>query len=287
MNKSKRSYYQLTKPGIIYGNALTVAGGFLLAAKGHVDIWLFISVILGSSLVIASGCVFNNYLDRTIDKQMQRTKKRALVIGTITTRSALTFGMILGIIGFAVLSLYTNLTTVFVGLVGIIFYVIIYGYVKRRSVYGTIVGSVSGAAPVVAGYTAVTGHLNLGALLLFIILATWQMPHFYAIAMYRAKEYKAAGVPVLPLVKGMQTTKLQISFYIVAFVTACALLTLFHYAGYSFLVIMVALGVAWLYRGFSGLKTLDDAQWGRKMFLFSLIVISGLSVMLSVGSILA
>ncbi len=107
-------YYQLTKPGIIYGNALTTVAGFFLAARGTVNPSLLISVVAGSSLVIASACVFNNIVDREIDQKMARTKNRALVIGTISVRNALIFGAILGILGFGILSFYTNYLTVIV-----------------------------------------------------------------------------------------------------------------------------------------------------------------------------
>ncbi len=280
-----RTYYMLTKPGIIFGNVLSAAAGFLFAAKFHIDVRLFAATIVGMALVIASACVYNNYIDRGIDKKMARTEKRALVSGKISARSALTYATALCVLGFATL-LYTNALVVVIGVVAFIDYVVLYGIAKRRSVHGTIVGSVSGAAPVVAGYVAVTNRFDWGALLLFFILVFWQMPHFYAIAMYRFKDYKAAGLPVLPVKKGMRAAKVQILVYVAGFIAANVLLVLSGYAGYSYLTGMTVLGLWWLWRGVGGFRAKNDAAWGRGMFLFSLVVMLGLCAMLSVGSIL-
>ncbi len=280
-----RTYYSLTKPGIIFGNVLSAGAGFLLASKFHIDVRLFAATIGGMALVIASACVYNNYIDQGIDKKMARTKKRALVSGEISARSALTYATVLCALGFATL-LYTNTLVVVIGVVAFIDYVVLYGIAKRRSVHGTIVGSVSGAAPVIAGYVAVTNRFDWGALLLFFILTFWQMPHFYAIAMYRFKDYEAAGLPVLPVKKGTRVTKVQILLYVLGFIAANILLVERGYVGYSYLVIMVLLGLWWLWRGMQGFRTQDNTAWGRGMFRFSLVVMLGLCAMLSVGSIL-
>jgi protoheme IX farnesyltransferase len=284
-----KTYYRLAKPGIIYGNALNIAAGFFLAAGHlkHFDFWTLVAAMVGSSLVIASGCVFNNFIDRAIDQKMARTKKRALVSGTVSGPAALVYATLLGLLGFAVLAAYTNALTVYVGLVGILFYVVMYSIWKRRSIYGTLVGSVSGAIPPVAGYTAVTGNLDAGAWILFAILALWQMPHFYAIAMYRLDDYASAGLPVLPVKKGMHHTKIQIVGYIAAFIVATSLLTFLGYTGYIYLAVVTLLGLAWLWKGLKGFRAgVDDKGWARKMFFFSLIITLSLDIMLSVGALL-
>lgn len=281
------AYYRLTKPGIIYGNLLTVTAGFLLASYGHINLWLLLATLVATSLVIASACVFNNYIDRDIDKLMARTKERALVTQVIKGQNALIYATVLGLIGLFVLATYTNLLTVLVGLIGFIDYVVLYGITKRRSIYGTIVGSIAGATPVVAGYTAVTNSLDSAALILFLILVFWQMPHFYAIAMYRFSDYKAAKIPVLPVKKGKQNTKLQMTIYIIAFVIATISLSVFGYTGYTYLVVMLLLGLGWLWLDLQGFKSSDDKRWARRMFLFSLVVILSLSIMLSLDAVLA
>jgi len=279
-----RKYYQLTKPGIIYGNLLTALGGFLFASKGHIDVWLLAAVLAGTALVIGSACVINNYLDRTLDAKMARTKNRALVDGTISARAALVYATALGLLGFLLLVFITNATTVVVGAVGYVDYLVLYSVFKRRSTLGTLVGSVAGSTAVVAGYTAVTGQFDSGALILFLIMAIWQMPHFYSIATFRRSDYAAAGLPVLPVVKSAVTVKKRIVAYIATYVVATVSLTIFDSAGYTYLVVMLLLSLNWLRLGMTGFRTKDDVAWARQMFRFSLIVLLGFSIMISLDA---
>lgn len=237
----------------------------------------------GTALIIASACVVNNYIDRKIDAKMARTKSRALASGSISPSNAIIFAAILGVIGFSLLIFYTNWLTVSLGLMAYFVYIVVYGYAKRHSVHGTLVGSVAGALPPVAGYTAATNELNLGAGLIFLILVTWQMPHFYSIAIYRYKDYKAAGLPVWPVRYGIDSAKQQIIVYIVAFIVAVSLLTDAGYTGIIYLIVVTAVGLLWLRRALAGYKSSDDTLWARQCFKFSLIVILTVSVMISVG----
>jgi len=241
---------------------------------------------VGLGLVMASGCVFNNYLDRDIDSIMSRTQGRALVRGLVNPGMALGYGLVQGLTGLVILTMGTNLLAAGLAFGGWILYVLVYGFWKRRSVHGTAVGSLAGAIPPVVGYCAATGRFDTGAFILFFILVLWQMPHFYAIAMFRFKDYKAANIPVLPVKQGMRAAKLQILVYIIAFIMATLALSLAGYTGYSFAIIMAAVGLAWFLRGWRGFTSGDDSRWGRNMFRSSLIVILALSVMLSVGAIL-
>lgn len=283
-----REYYRLTKPGIIYGNVMTTIAGFMLAAfvTSTYDVLRFVGVVVGTALVIASGCAYNNYIDRGIDKKMKRTRKRPLVKGTISGRGALIFATVLGVSGFTALATLTNWLTFWVGAVGFIDYVILYGWSKRKSVYGTIVGSVSGATPPLAGYVAVTNQLDMAGILFFLILVCWQMPHFYAIAMYRSKDYANAGIPVLPVKKGMHPAKVSTMVYILAFMIACALLTVYGYTGYVYLVIILVLGLLWFKKGLEDFKGSDDVAWGKKMFLFSLVVNVSFCFLIPLGALL-
>ncbi|HEU4913800.1 MAG TPA: heme o synthase [Candidatus Saccharimonadales bacterium] len=281
-----KQYYWLTKPGIIYGNLMYLLAGFFFASvmtQGF-DGWLLASTAIGTSLVIASGCVFNNYTDRGVDKKMARTKKRALAKGSIPAAYALAYGAALGAVGFVVLAAFTNWLVVCIGIVGIVDYVFLYAYCKRTSVHGTLVGSISGAMPPVAGYCAVTGEFDLGALLLFLLLVAWQMPHFYAIAMYRRNDYAAAGIPVLPVVKGVRRTKIEIAAYVIVFTATALLMTAFGYTGIVYLLIMAAVGLVWLYKAFTGFVAADDVQWARGMFGFSLVITLAVSLLLPLGA---
>lgn len=283
-----KQYYHLTKPGIIYGNLITTSAGFLLAStsKNRIQFMLLVGTLLSIALIIGSACTVNNYIDRKIDAKMARTKKRALVIGTIPASRAIAFAIILGFSGFIILGLYTNFLTLCLGVMAYFVYIVPYGIAKRRSVHGTAVGSVAGALPPVAGYCAVTNNLDGGALLLLLLLVFWQMPHFYAIAMFRYKDYKAAGLPVLPVKKGTMAAKIQILLYIVAFTVTGSLFTVTGYTNVIFLVVIMGLGLSWLYKGVQGFSALDDKKWARGMFFYSLIVNLSMSLLLAVGALL-
>ena len=278
-----KQYLQVTKPGIIFGNLISVVGGFLLASKGSIDYPLFLATLVGVSLVVASGCVFNNYIDRDIDKKMERTKNRVLVKGLIAPSVSLVYATALGIAGFALLYIGANPLAMWLAVMGFVVYVGVYSlYMKRHSVYGTLIGSLSGAAPPVIGYCAVTNEFDAGALILLAIFSLWQMPHSYAIAIFRFKDYQAANIPVLPVVKGISVAKNHITVYIVAFMIATLMLTLGGYAGYKYLIVAAAVSVWWLGMALRGYKTENDSVWARKLFVFSIVAITSLSVMMSI-----
>ncbi|PWC21277.1 protoheme IX farnesyltransferase [Brenneria roseae subsp. roseae] len=281
-----KQYLQVTKPGIIFGNLISVIGGFLLAAQGSINYPLFLSTLFGVSLVVASGCVFNNVIDRDIDKKMERTRNRVLVKGLISLKVTLVYASLLGIAGFALLYIAANPLAMWLAVMGFVVYVGVYSlYMKRHSVYGTLIGSLSGAAPPVIGYCAVSNQFDAGALILLLIFSLWQMPHSYAIAIFRLKDYQAANIPVLPVVKGISVAKHHITLYILAFMIATLMLSLGGYAGYKYLVVAAAVSVWWLGMALSGYKNAnDDRVWARKLFVFSIVAITSLSVMMSVDS---
>lgn len=278
-----KNYYLLTKPGIIYGNSLSVIAGFLLASKGIFEPSLFVATLIGISLVIASGCAINNYIDRDIDQKMERTRNRALVKKRIPVRDALIFASLLAFFGFGTLYNFTNSLATFIAFIGFFFYVVMYTFFKRQSVHGTVIGSISGAVPPVVGYTAVTNNFDVAALLLFILLVLWQMPHFYSIALFRLKDYTATGLPILPVVKGTHVTKIYIICYIIAFIITIPLLTYFNYTGRIYLILMLLLSFSWLLLGIIGFRAKDVTMWAKKMFRFSLVVLLALCVMISIG----
>jgi len=280
-----KAHIVLTKPGIILGNVITTAGGFALASRGRLDGWLFLMTLIGLSFVIASSCVFNNYIDRHVDAKMARTKNRALAQGVVSSKSAIIYGVLLGLIGSGVLFFYTNILTLSIALAGFLIYVFPYSFGKYRTSYGTLIGSIAGAAPPLVGYCAVTREFDLGALLLFLVVVLWQMPHFYAIAIYRFNDYHRAGIPVLPVKKGMHVTKVHMLLYTIAFIVAALLLTFFDYTGYVYFTVAALLGLAWLGLCMKGFKSSNNARWARKVFLFSLVVITGLCLAMAFDTI--
>ena len=267
-------YYSLTKPGIIYGNLITVAAGFILGTKSHLDIPLLAETLIGISLVIASGCVLNNIIDRDIDALMERTRGRALVKGLVPVVHAYVFALVLGSLGSWTLGYFTNALALSTALFGLFAYVFIYSlWSKRNSVHGTLLGSISGAIPPVVGYVAVTGNFDLGAAILFLILTLWQMPHSYGVAMYRLLDYANAHIPVLPVKKGSQATKRHILVYVVLFTLSLFSLYFFNYAGRVFLSIMMPLALWWLILALRSFSLKDDKRFGRIIFLHSIIII--------------
>jgi len=280
-------YYQLTKPGIVYGNAMTMVAGFLFASREQLSLDRLIAGLLGTSLVIAAACVVNNYLDRSIDRAMSRTKQRALVSGQLQPRQALIFALVLSMLGFGLLLAHVNVLTALVGLIGFVDYVILYGWSKRRSPLGTLVGSISGATPIVAGYTAATGVFDRTALGLFIVMAIWQMPHFYAIAMYRAHEYAAAKLPVMPLIRGNAYATRSVIAYITLYVVSIAGFFLTSPAGWWFGIPAYFAGVWWLSDAIRTRLQRSPEAWARRVFFHSLIVLLIFSAALAIDGLIA
>ncbi|OZG70336.1 protoheme IX farnesyltransferase [Hahella sp. CCB-MM4] len=275
-----RRYLKVTKPGIIAGNLISVAGGFFLAARGEIDWPLFMATVIGLSLVVASGCAINNCIDRDIDARMQRTRNRVTVTGEMSPLAAMCHGLLLGAMGFALLTVYTNAVSVAFAALGYGVYVGLYSlYMKRRSVYGTMVGALSGAVPPVVGYCAVTGQCDAGALILLVMFCLWQMPHSYAIAIFRFHDYESANIPVLPVAKGITKAKRHIVLYIAVFSLVTILLPLSGYTGAAFMVVACATSLWWLAMALRGYRQgIDISGWARQVFAFSIVTITLLSI---------
>jgi heme o synthase len=274
------NYYLLTKPGIILGNLFTVGAGFLLASRGEINVLLFIATLLGLTFIMASACVFNNYIDRKVDKKMERTKNRAIAMGLISGSNAILFAIFLGTTGCIILLTFTNMLTVVVASIGFFVYVVLYSFWKCHTIYGTAIGSIAGAVPPVVGYCAVSNHFDLGALVLFTMIVLWQMPHFMAIAIYHFEDYTRADIPVLPVKKGIFRTKIHMLVYIMAFIPAAIMLTYFGYTGYTYLIVTASLGLAWLGLSIKGFNSSDDILWGRRMFHWSLVLIAAICIII-------
>ena len=278
-----QAYYRLTKPGIIYGNLLATIGAFLFGADGSFSPTVFLGLIIGTSFVIACGCVINNYLDQSIDQHMKRTKKRALVTGEISGTSALVFARLIGGTGLALLYATTNQTATVLGLVGLLTYAGIYTFAKPRTALATLIGTVPGALPPVAGYVAATGVIDTNAWILFVIMVSWQMVHFYAISLYRIKEYRAAKIPVMPVKYGVTVTKIQMLIFVVLFAVSVVLLGTLGTAGTIFLIFMALISLWWLYIVFRGYNQKPVDAWARRVFGTSLVVLLGFNFLLAIN----
>ncbi|MFZ0611719.1 MAG: heme o synthase [Desulfobacterales bacterium] len=280
-----KRFILVAKPGIVFGNLVSAAGGFFLAAKGRPDIAVLVPTMTGIALVVASGCVFNNCIDRDVDRKMARTRHRVLAQGLMTPVAAVCYATLLGIAGMALLAAATNGLAAGIVLAGFVIYVGLYSlWLKRQSVYATLIGSLAGAAPPLAGYCAISGRFDLGAVILLSIFSLWQIPHSYAIAVFRYDDYARAHLPVFPLKRKLTVVKNHIVGYIIAFTAAALMPTLGGYAGCSYLAAAAVTGLLWLVMALAGYNTTDNRLWAGKMFAFSILTIFVLSVMMSVDA---
>jgi protoheme IX farnesyltransferase len=269
---SWKDFVFIAKPGILFSNLITAFGGYWVAAGIQQVDWLqMIWMIIGTTLVMASSCTLNNYLDKDMDAKMSRTQRRPLPSGRMDPRIVLWYGIILGVVGISVLGLLVNPLTALLGLIGLFVYVWIYtAWLKRTSDWSTVIGGIAGSMPPVIGYCAVTGTLDIGAWILFAILFFWQPPHFWALGIRRVEEYRNAGFPLLPVVKGIYPTKLSMVRYVVLLVPASLLMYVYGYVGEIYLIVAAGLGLAWAFMCVAGFRAKDDVQWAKSMFLFSI-----------------
>lgn len=284
MERYTRSYLQLIKPGITLSNTIAAAAGLALGASvASVSVPTIAGLIVGVAFIIASACVINNITDKNIDKKMKRTKRRELAMNTISIRQAITFALFLGLIGFAALIFWTNLLTTTLGVVAVIWYVVIYGLAKRLSHWSTVIGGVAGALPPVAGYTAAVGQIDAAAIILFLMMYFWQMPHFYAIAIFRKKEYSDGGLPVWTVRRGVSGVKLQMLIFTLLFALTGPLLSVYGYTGILYVIGIVCLSLFWVSNGVMLYNKISDTEWSRRMFGISLVVMLSMSVLVAVG----
>ncbi|KLV10545.1 protoheme IX farnesyltransferase [Photobacterium ganghwense] len=279
-----KSYISITKPGIIIGNLISVAAGFFLAAKTEAaSASLLAYTLLGVACVIASGCVVNNIFDRDIDSKMDRTRNRVLVQDGLNIDHVFIYAVALLLGGTAVLYRMANPLSAVVVLLGYVFYVFFYTmWYKRTSVYGTLVGSVSGAVPPLVGYLAVTNYISLDAVLLFALFCLWQMPHSYAIAMFRMQDYREAGIPVLPVVEGINKARKHMQAYVVAFSVVALGLFLLGNGGVEYLAVASAVCLMWTRVTFRKMTADNYVDWSKAVFKTSLLVVMGISTVLGV-----
>ena len=238
---------ELTKPRISLMVVLTAGIGVLLSSAGDVDLSLAIHVLLGTGLVAAGSAALNHVLERDLDALMQRTAARPLPTGRMHPDAALLFGVTLAVIGLLELTLAVNLLTALLGAVALAGYIFVYTPMKRVSSLATVVGAIPGALPPLMGWTAVSGRLEVGGLVLFAILFLWQLPHFLAIAWMCREDYSQAGIPVLPVVEpdGRSTAR-QMMLYGAALLPVSLMPTILGLTGSTYFVGTLALGCFFL-----------------------------------------
>ncbi|XBC37563.1 MAG: heme o synthase [Buchnera aphidicola (Meitanaphis microgallis)] len=280
-------FLELLKPKIIFGNLISCLGGFLLASKGNIHYNLLFLNLIGISLIVGSSCILNNVIDYKLDKQMSRTKNRILVTNVCYYNLAIYFAIFLGILGLFTYGYFINILCMFFALLGFIIYVIFYSlYLKKRSIYSTVIGSISGAIPPVLGYCSVTNYIDLCAINLFIVLIFWQIPHSYAIFLMHLNDYKHANIPIFPIVKSFLVTQYHIKICILLFLIFSCFFTVMHFTGYKFFFSILVLSIVWLYLSS---KTYDDDKnhiiWSKNIFYHSIIIMLVMNIMMAIDCV--
>ncbi len=283
-----KDFIALTKPRLLRLNVFAALGGFLVASKWDINVPLLIWMLIGSTLTIASATVINNFWDRELDQKMERTKDRALPTGRMQPGTVLAYGIILGLAGLVVLFAIVSPLAGWLGFLGWFVYIVIYTmWLKRTSTWSTSVGGISGAMPPVIGYCAVTQEIDAGAWILFALMFLWQPAHFWSLAIRRVEEYREAGFPLLPVVKGIKRTKLQMIPYIALLIPTGILFYMYGYVGIYFLIISVIGGVVWLIHTLRGPSAPDTEKWAKTNFLISvnyLMVVFLVMILDTIGS---
>ncbi|WP_067728240.1 heme o synthase [Oceanobacillus damuensis] len=277
-NKRKFSIFiseikALIKIGIVNSNLITTLAGLLLAAHFTGTSFMehlgtFLLTMIGSGLVIAGGCIINNWYDADIDPKMSRTKNRPTVTGFFSLKTVLALGLGTTAAGLVFLLFTTVQATIFAFL-GWFIYVVLYTmWSKRRYTLNTAIGSFSGAMPPLIGWAAISPSPHIVPVVMFLIMFVWQTPHFLALAMKKTEDYREAGVPMLPVVYGFEFTKRQIVVYIACLLPLPILLA--PSLGITFAVIATLLNLGWLVLGFRGFFVKDDLKWANMIFIYSL-----------------
>jgi len=276
------AFVMLTKPRIIELLLITTVPSMVVAKGGMPDISLVLLTVVGGTLAAGGANTFNMYIDRDIDRLMQRTQGRPLVTGAVSPRAALIFAFALEALAFCLFLLWVNLLSAVLALGACLFYVFVYSlWLKRTSKQNIVIGGAAGAAPALIGWAAVTGSLSLSPFILFAIIFFWTPPHFWALAIKYADDYEAASVPMLPVVTSIRGTALRMVIYTVVVI---GLSLWFHsVAGTSFLYLSVAVagGLMFLWRTIELLRRPSSAQ-AMKVFTYSIVYLGALFIAVAV-----
>ncbi|MFZ9730667.1 MAG: heme o synthase [Ilumatobacteraceae bacterium] len=278
------AYVVLTKPRIIELLLITTVPTMVLAEGGWPDTWLVILTVFGGALAAGGANAINMYIDRDIDNLMERTKNRPLVTGRISPRNALIFAVALEVLAFVVLAASSNVLAGALAISATLFYVFIYSlWLKRTSRQNIVIGGAAGAAPVLVGWAAVTNDLSWSAVVLFLVIFLWTPPHFWALAIRHVDEYRAASVPMLPVVETLARTVRTMGLYAVAVALASFALIPLNDMGVIYIATSLVSGVAFVAMTF-GLGRTPTQAAAMRVFTFSIsyVTLLFLAVMLDV-----
>ncbi|GBD17835.1 Protoheme IX farnesyltransferase [bacterium HR27] len=265
-----RDYAVLTKPGVMILLLVTTLCAMLVAAQGLPTLGTLFWTLIGGALASGGAGALNHYIDRDIDAVMTRTRRRPLPSGRLAPEYALVFGVVLSVLAVYVLTAFVNPVAALLSLAGNLFYVFVYSiWLKRSTPQNIVIGGAAGAVPPLVGWAAVTGQVAIPALLMFLLVFAWTPPHFWALALYKRSDYAAAGVPMLPAVRGEEETRRQILFYTVAMVLTSLLFYPLGVLGLPYLVAASVLGGRFLWLVARLYRERSD-QLAKRVFLYSM-----------------
>lgn len=268
---SWRDYLELCKPNVVALMILTSVIGMVLATQQSVPLLVLIFGNLGIALCAGSAAAVNHIVDRHVDDKMARTLNRPLAQGRITPRQAILFALITGLLGMAILLIFTNVLTAWLTLASLVGYAFIYTmFLKRATPQNIVIGGLAGAAPPLLGWTAVTGEIHHNALLLVLIIFAWTPPHFWALAVHRKDEYAKAKIPMLPVTHGERYTKINILLYTLLLIIVTTMPYLTGMFGWLYLVSSLLLGLGFLYWAIVMLRS-EGGNSGMKTFQYSIV----------------
>lgn len=267
---SWREYLELTKPRVVALLLLTALVGMALATTSWVAAEILVPALVGIGLMASSAAAINHLVDRHIDAKMARTLRRPLPTGALSPRKVLIFAMVIGMLGYVVLDVFVNRITAVLTLASLVGYAVVYTmYLKRATPQNIVIGGLAGAAPPLLGWTAVTGEIHAYPLLLVMIVFTWTPPHFWALAVHRAKDYAKAEIPMLPVTHGIEFTKTCILLYTVLLSVVCVLPYLVGMSGWLYLAGVTVLNL-WFLAYALKLKHRPEKHTAFNMFKFSI-----------------
>jgi heme o synthase len=276
------AYVALTKPRIIELLLITTVPAMVLAAGRWPGTWLVLATLIGGSLSAGGANALNMYYDRDIDEVMRRTRARPLARHEVEPRHALVFGVVLGVVGFAWLWVFTTLLAAALATAALLFYVLVYTMaLKRSTVQNIVIGGAAGAAPTLVGWAAVSGTVGVPAWVLFLIVFYWTPPHFWALALRYKDDYAAAGVPMLPVVAGVEATTRRMLLYTGLMVGVSLLLV--PLGGMSWIYLGAALGLGGWFL-WDTWRVVNHPEQAMRLFTTSTVYLSALfaAVMLDV-----
>ena len=271
-----REYFELCKPKVVALILFTALVGMFLSTEGWVPFYAWFWGLIGIGLAASAGAAINHWVDEEIDARMERTHGRPLPQGSITSRQALTFALLLAVLSMVVLIVFVNQLTAILSFASMVGYAVIYTmFLKRTTPQNIVLGGAAGAAPPVLGWTAVTGELHSEALLLFLIIFIWTPPHFWALAIKRKEDYAKAEIPMLPVTHGIPFTKLQVLLYTILLVVVTIIPFLVMMSGKIYLAGALALGAGFVYYSIKLYRAAGD-EYAMKTFGYSIFYLSAL-----------